>query len=75
MYFSVNVVPLTDRGRLPRPLKLLLNCLRHPLQTLRQLNPVGKTAQQCPAHDHAECGCVRACEVAQGLDEAASAAA
>lgn len=44
MYFSVNVVPLTDRGRLPRPLKLLLNCLRHPVQTLRQLNPVGKSS-------------------------------
>jgi cholesterol oxidase len=44
MYFSVNVVPLTDRGRLPRPVRLLLNCLRHPLQALRQLNPVGKTS-------------------------------
>jgi len=44
MYFSVNVVPLTDRGRLPRAVKLLLNCLRHPLQTLRQLNPVGKAS-------------------------------
>ena len=44
MYFSVNVVPLTDKGGLPRPVKLLLNCLRHPLQTLRQLNPVGKTS-------------------------------
>jgi cholesterol oxidase len=44
MYFGVNVVPLTDRGRLPRPVKLLLNCLRHPLQTLLQLNPVGKTS-------------------------------
>jgi cholesterol oxidase len=44
MYYSVNVVPLTDRGRLPRAVKLLLNCLRHPLQTLRQLNPVGKSS-------------------------------
>jgi cholesterol oxidase len=43
MYFTTNVVPLTDKGRLPRPLRLLANCLRHPVRTLRLLNPFGKT--------------------------------
>jgi cholesterol oxidase len=43
MYLSVNQVPLTDKGRIPRPIALLLNCVRHPITTLRQLNPFGKT--------------------------------
>lgn len=43
MYLASNVVPLTDKGRLPRPVRLLLNCLRHPLTTLQLLNPFGKT--------------------------------
>ncbi|MDE2368783.1 MAG: GMC family oxidoreductase [Burkholderiales bacterium] len=44
MYLSVNQVPLTDRGALPRPLALLFNCMRRPLATLRLLNPFGKTS-------------------------------
>jgi cholesterol oxidase len=43
MYLSSGFVPLTDRGRLPRPVNLLLNCLRHPITTARQANPFGKT--------------------------------
>jgi len=43
MYLASSVVPLTDRGRLPRPLRLLLNCVRQPLRTLQLLNPFGKT--------------------------------
>lgn len=43
MYLASGVVPLTDAGRLPRPLALLRNCLRHPLATLRLLNPFGKS--------------------------------
>jgi cholesterol oxidase len=43
MYLASNVVPLTDHGRLPRPLALLRNCLRHPLAALRLLNPFGKS--------------------------------
>lgn len=43
MYLSSAVVPLTDRGRLPRQLRLLLDSLRHPLTTLRLLNPFGKS--------------------------------
>lgn len=44
MYLSVNQVPLTDKGTLPRPLGLLWNCLCQPITTLRQLNPFGKTS-------------------------------
>ena len=44
MYMTTNVVPLTDKGRLPRPLALLLNCLRRPVGTLKLLNPIGKTS-------------------------------
>ncbi|MGL6222931.1 MAG: GMC oxidoreductase [Steroidobacteraceae bacterium] len=43
MYMTSNVVPLTDKGKLPRPVNLLLNCLRHPVTTLQLLNPFGKT--------------------------------
>jgi len=43
MYLASNVVPLTDRGRLPRQVRLLCNCLRHPIETLKLLNPFGKT--------------------------------
>ena len=43
MYLTSNVVPLTDRGRLPRQVRLLYNCLRHPIDTLTLLNPFGKT--------------------------------
>ncbi|MCM2310682.1 MAG: GMC family oxidoreductase [Steroidobacteraceae bacterium] len=43
MYLASNVVPLTDAGRLPRPLALLLNCLRRPLAALRLLSPFGKS--------------------------------
>jgi len=37
------VVPLTDKGRLPRHVRLLFNCLRHPIETLKLLYPFGKT--------------------------------
>jgi len=43
MYMTSNVVPLTDRGGLPRPVGMLLNCLRHPVTTLKLLNPFGKS--------------------------------
>jgi cholesterol oxidase len=43
MYMTSNVVPLTDKGALPRPVHLLLNCLRHPIATLQLLNPFGKS--------------------------------
>jgi cholesterol oxidase len=43
MYLTSNVVPLTDRGSLPRQLRLLFNCLRHPIRTLKLLYPFGKT--------------------------------
>jgi len=43
MYMPANAVPLTDKGRLPRPLRLLLQCVRHPLEALRLMNPFGKT--------------------------------
>ena len=37
-------VPLTDaKGGIPRPLTMLINMLRHPIRTLRMLNPVGKS--------------------------------
>lgn len=44
MFLGMQLVPLTDKGRVPRPLALLGNCLRQPLTTLRQLNPFGKTS-------------------------------
>jgi len=43
MYMTSNVVPLTDKGNLPRPVRLLFNCLRHPVTTLELLNPFGKS--------------------------------
>jgi cholesterol oxidase len=43
MYLVSNVVPLTDKGRLPRPLALLCDCIAHPRATLRLLNPIGKS--------------------------------
>lgn len=43
MYMTSNVVPLTDKGGVPRPVGLLLNCVRHPLQALKLLNPFGKS--------------------------------
>jgi len=43
MYLTSNVVPLTDKGRLPRQVRLLFNCLRHPIETLKLLYPFGKT--------------------------------
>jgi cholesterol oxidase len=43
MYMTSSVVPLTDRGRLPRQVRLVLNCLRHPVEALQLLNPFGKT--------------------------------
>lgn len=42
MYVTSVAVPLTDRGRLPRPVQLLLNCLRRPTAALRLANPFGK---------------------------------
>jgi cholesterol oxidase len=43
MYMTSNVVPLTDKGDLPRPVGMLLKCLRHPVTTLKLLNPFGKS--------------------------------
>ena len=43
MYLTSNVVPLTDKGRLPRQVRLLFNCLRHPIEMLKLLYPFGKT--------------------------------
>jgi cholesterol oxidase len=43
MYLGVNLVPLTDKGRIARPIAMVLNCLRQPITTLKQLNPFGKT--------------------------------
>jgi len=43
MYLTSNVVPLTDKGSLPRQVRLLFNCLRHPVETLKLLYPFGKT--------------------------------
>ena len=43
MYMTSNVVPLTDKGDLPRPMGMLLKCLRHPVTTLKLLNPFGKS--------------------------------
>jgi cholesterol oxidase len=43
MYMASNVVPLTDKGSLPRSVRLLLTCLRQPVVTLKLLNPFGKS--------------------------------
>jgi cholesterol oxidase len=43
MYLTSNVVPLTDKGGVPRQVRLLINCLRHPIETLKLLYPFGKT--------------------------------
>jgi len=43
MYLTSNVVPLTDKGSQPRQVRLLFNCLRHPIKTLKLLYPFGKT--------------------------------
>jgi cholesterol oxidase len=43
MYMTSNVVPLTDKGELPRAVTMLRNCLRHPVTTLKLLNPFGKS--------------------------------
>jgi len=43
MYLTSNVVPLTDKGSQPRQVRLLFNCLRHPIETLKLLYPFGKT--------------------------------
>ena len=45
MYLASNIVPLTDEGRLPRPLALLRKCITHPLVALRLLNPFGKSGR------------------------------
>lgn len=43
MYLTSAVAPLTDEGHWPRALRLLFNSARHPLTTLRLLNPIGKS--------------------------------
>ena len=43
MYLTSAVVPLTDKNGMPRPLTLLLNCVRRPLEALKLMNPFGKT--------------------------------
>lgn len=43
-FATQSAVPLVDaEGQIPRPLRLLINLIRHPIKTFRMLNPVGKS--------------------------------
>lgn len=43
-FLTQSAVPLVDgEGQIPRPVRMLINMIRHPIKTFRMLNPVGKS--------------------------------